>query len=453
MTNLVGNLICDSMVDWYSSVTNSGEFWTDASIAMLQGGGIRAGIDKPGNITMEDLLTILPFGSKIEAVELTGAELMEVLEHSVYRYENGNDNGEFLQFSGLNVVYDMNKPTGHRVADVKVACAKCAVPELVNVQLNEKYRIVVQDFLAGGGDGFATMIGKSYYQGEILDIDVVSKYLEKRSPVFPAVEWRVKFMPEILGRTRVKLDNNCEDQECNLGNFIADSMVDYYAQNFNHESQWTDASIALIQGSKILSSIPANSDIISDHVMSIFGTSKNLHVKELTGMELKKVLEFAISNDKFLQVSGLEVTFDMNKPVNEKVVQLKSLCTACLSPTLENVVDNGNYKVIMQNSLASGEDGFGAIYEKVGSVETRETDSNAFIQYLKKKSPIYPAVERRINVIEEVIEEITTPGDSTTSVNQDTTTVSTPTTTDGASSLVVSFTVLIFSMILSLKFE
>lgn len=61
-----------------------GDYWTDASIALLQGGGIRTSLEI-GNITVYDLTTLLPFDSNTVLIDVTGAELKEALEHSVYR--------------------------------------------------------------------------------------------------------------------------------------------------------------------------------------------------------------------------------------------------------------------------------------------------------------------------------------------------------------------------------
>lgn len=59
--------------------------WTDASVAIMQGGGIRASIAK-GNITLYDLNMAYPFEhTKVAKVTLTGNDLLTVLEHSVHR--------------------------------------------------------------------------------------------------------------------------------------------------------------------------------------------------------------------------------------------------------------------------------------------------------------------------------------------------------------------------------
>lgn len=443
------------MVDWYANAVDAGEFWTDASIALMQGGGIRGSVDDPGNITMENLITILPFESKVEVVNVTGKELYDVLEHSVWRYEMGEENGEFLQFSGVNVKYDINRPVGKRVVEAKIVCAKCSSPDLVDIDRNMEYRIVLQDFIAAGGDGYEMFKGKTVFNTEKLDTEMMVDYLKKKSPVAPAVEWRVTVEPindltEVVGVTKVRLDNSdCTKHECNIGNFIADSMVDFYASQYDQNENWTDAPIALISGKNIMISVPRDQEITRGHVMNILGTMQFLHVKEVSGSELKKIIEYSVSNDElFLQVSGLEIQIDMNKAVGDRVTSLKALCTDCQSPELELVINERKYKVLMQASLANGSDDFHSVYENSDSSEIQETDLEIVVKYLKRRSPIYPAVEWRIQVVEkEPAQPTDAPTESTSTTMLD------DTTTQGASTLILSFVLLAFSMIISVKFE
>ena len=51
-----------------------------------------------GSITMEDLISVLPFGGTFDMVQMKGTTLLKVFEHSVRRY--GGSTGEFLQVSG-----------------------------------------------------------------------------------------------------------------------------------------------------------------------------------------------------------------------------------------------------------------------------------------------------------------------------------------------------------------
>lgn len=80
-----GNLFADAMVFQNALHFNGDSGWTDASVAIMQGGGIRSSITK-GNITLYDLHMAYPFEhTKMAKVFLTGADLLTVLEHSVHR--------------------------------------------------------------------------------------------------------------------------------------------------------------------------------------------------------------------------------------------------------------------------------------------------------------------------------------------------------------------------------
>lgn len=59
----------------------------------------RVGVSSAGSITMEDLISVLPFGGTFDLVQLKGSTLRKAFEHSVKRY--GHSTGEFLQVSGI----------------------------------------------------------------------------------------------------------------------------------------------------------------------------------------------------------------------------------------------------------------------------------------------------------------------------------------------------------------
>lgn len=79
----LGNLLTDSMVHAYVK-RYKGQYWSDAAIAFLNSGGIRAS-GSSGNVTMSDLMTIMPFDDDILSVSLSGREILQVLEQAVHR--------------------------------------------------------------------------------------------------------------------------------------------------------------------------------------------------------------------------------------------------------------------------------------------------------------------------------------------------------------------------------
>ena len=77
-----------------------------------------------------------------------------------------------LYFSGLKVVYNMNKPYGQRVWKVDVLCNECNIPEYKPLNKSAIYYMLTNTYLAEGGSGYAvlrdkrlsiTRYGKYYY--------------------------------------------------------------------------------------------------------------------------------------------------------------------------------------------------------------------------------------------------------------------------------------------------
>lgn len=196
----IGNMIADSMVMTYTmSRDESSQYWTDAAIAFIQGGGIRASIEvgQDGNITKKDLKTVLPFGNAVVLAEVTGETIMQMLERSVYRYDGKNGYGEFLQMAGVHVVYDLSKPPGKRVASAEVRCARCTTPSYGPLYDYDRYKIIISQFLWEGGDGYDMFSGRNFQVLEWGEYEITEEYLKKFSPIYPAIEWRVVLNGEV----------------------------------------------------------------------------------------------------------------------------------------------------------------------------------------------------------------------------------------------------------------
>ncbi|WP_374702878.1 5'-nucleotidase C-terminal domain-containing protein [Bacillus sp. T33-2] len=180
-TNL-GNLIADAMVE------KANEF-VPTTIGMQNGGGIRASIDA-GDVTLGEVLTVMPFANQLVTLDLTGEEIWQALEHSVSKVESGA--GQFMQVSGLKFSYDPAKPAGERVWAVEV---KNADGGFEKIDLTKTYSVATNAFVADGGDGY-TVFKKAKDEGRInelyvVDYEVLRTYFENNSPVSPAVEGRI----------------------------------------------------------------------------------------------------------------------------------------------------------------------------------------------------------------------------------------------------------------------
>ncbi|UTH17514.1 bifunctional metallophosphatase/5'-nucleotidase [Macrococcus epidermidis] len=175
-TNL-GNAIADAMEAYsVNGFDAAGDF------AVTNGGGIRASIEGNKDVTIGDIIKVLPFGNTITQINVKGTDVKAMFEHALSAPvvekdgKTGLDaNGAFLHISkSIKIHYDMTKPAGERVYAIEVFNKKTNKFEPLN---NTKtYKVVTNDFLAVGGDGY-TMLGGPREEGPSLDA-VVRQYFK-----------------------------------------------------------------------------------------------------------------------------------------------------------------------------------------------------------------------------------------------------------------------------------
>jgi 5'-nucleotidase len=178
----LGNLITDAMRN------ESG-----AQIAITNGGGIRADIDE-GEVTLGEVLTVLPFGNLLAIVELRGADVIAALELGVSSITVTPEGviardgaaGRFPQVSGIAYTFDPTQEVGSRIVSVTLEDGSALDPEAV-------YTVVTNDFMRRGGDGYVMFAENaiSFYDfGKPLD-QVLADYIAANGPVAPELEGRI----------------------------------------------------------------------------------------------------------------------------------------------------------------------------------------------------------------------------------------------------------------------
>nr|XP_032291580.1 protein 5NUC [Drosophila virilis] len=192
----MGNLITDAMVFSRVMEDQGGDYWTDASIAIHQGGGIRSSIKRKSDdiITQSDLLTVLPFDNDLYVTRISGRTLRNALENSAAA-RNKHSDGAFLQVSGIHVVYNPDMPEGNRVASVKVRCASCTVPTYSSLNETSYYNVIVPQFILNGGLGFILLeeMNPVTIRMQKTIVQAVRQYFEYHQFVTPEVEGRIVF--------------------------------------------------------------------------------------------------------------------------------------------------------------------------------------------------------------------------------------------------------------------
>lgn len=164
----VGNLVADAM-----------RFAADAHIAFQNNGGIRSDIPQ-GPVTLEQVYTLLPFDNQIISMDLSGRQILQVLN------ESGAKQRSILQVSGLKVVYGPSKRGVGKVRKAFLADGRPLEPD-------KFYRVAVNDFLAAGGDGYEIFKkGRNTVAGDGVR-EAFINYLSRHSPVNPQIEGRITF--------------------------------------------------------------------------------------------------------------------------------------------------------------------------------------------------------------------------------------------------------------------
>ena len=147
--SIVGDIVTDSML-WKADAYDDGEVNGSVDIAFTNPGGLRAdivipdGAELPYTISWGETFDVLPFGNTLYLMDLTGAQIQGLLDKSSNLYKG------ILQSSGVSHYW--YNDTGN-----DAATAWGAYGVMVNgepLDRDEVYRVVTNNFLAGGQDGW-----------------------------------------------------------------------------------------------------------------------------------------------------------------------------------------------------------------------------------------------------------------------------------------------------------
>lgn len=173
----MGNLIADAML---ARVADQG-----IQIALENGGGIRASIDA-GEVTMGEVLTVLPFQNTLSTFFVSGQTVLDALENGVSQYEDVA--GRFPQVAGLKFAFDVSAEVGSRISDVMVADGMDWKP----IDPAAEYGVVSNNFVRNGGDGYKMFVDASNVYDFGPDLaDVLAEYLAERTPYTPYIDGRI----------------------------------------------------------------------------------------------------------------------------------------------------------------------------------------------------------------------------------------------------------------------
>ena len=169
----MGNLVADAML---ARVKDQG-----IEIAIANSGGLRASIDA-GEVTMGEVLTVLPFQNTLSTFQVSGATVVAALENGVSQIEEGA--GRFPQVAGITFTVDAAAEPGSRVSDVMVGGAPIDAEKMSGVVSNT--------YVRNGGDGYKMFVDaeNAYDFGPDL-ADVTAEFIAENAPYQPYTDGRI----------------------------------------------------------------------------------------------------------------------------------------------------------------------------------------------------------------------------------------------------------------------
>ncbi|SCE41797.1 bifunctional metallophosphatase/5'-nucleotidase [Streptomyces sp. DvalAA-19] len=172
----LGNVIADAQLEGLAPADKGG-----AQVAFMNPGGIRAdlvykasGSEGDGVVTYGEAFTVQPFTNMMNVVDLTGAQLVSALQQQVSGPNEAAP--KILQVSkGLTYTLDLTKTGAARVVTDTIKLNGEAIDPA------RTYRVAMNEFLAGGGDGFPAFAQGTNKLVGASDLDLFNAYLAAHS--------------------------------------------------------------------------------------------------------------------------------------------------------------------------------------------------------------------------------------------------------------------------------
>ncbi len=181
----IGALIADAQLAATRAPDDGG-----AQVAFMNAGGIRedflfepSGDEDEGEVTYAELFAVHPFGNYLVTMSLTGEQIHALLEQQWLSQQSLN---VLMPSRGFRYAWSEDRPPGERVDPSSIML------DGERVRPGDTYRVTVNSFLAGGGDGFPVLQEGTERHNGRLDIDALEDYLQSRSPVSPPALDRVR---------------------------------------------------------------------------------------------------------------------------------------------------------------------------------------------------------------------------------------------------------------------
>jgi 5'-nucleotidase len=186
--SVLGGLIADAQLAASKHAEQGG-----AAMSFMNSGGIRSNLlyepsdsERPGEVTFAEVFAVHPFGNHLVTMTLTGAQIRTLLEQ---QWLDRPARNILMPSAGLSYTWRPGQPVGARVD------ASSILLHGEPIDPDGRYRVVVNSFLADGGDGFPLLREGTERVDGGADVDALKDYLGANSPLSPVEPGRIRTLP------------------------------------------------------------------------------------------------------------------------------------------------------------------------------------------------------------------------------------------------------------------
>ncbi len=151
--------------------------------AIQNAGGIRISIPE-GNVTVGEIMQMLPFGNTLVTVQMQGSDIKTMLENAVDRsYIQKENTGAFPYLSNAKMSIDTTQPKWSRIVELKVKEGD----SWVDLDPDKTYRIATNSYMASGGDYYQEMVDDATdkYDTGFVYANIFIEYVQKVGELKP----------------------------------------------------------------------------------------------------------------------------------------------------------------------------------------------------------------------------------------------------------------------------
>jgi len=175
----LGAVIADA---YLAGTSGSGYAGTPSQIAFTNPGGLRSDLATSLSVSYGQLFSVLPFNNTLVSMDLTGAQILRLLEQQWERPQPAG--GRILPVSsGFSYVWDASAPSG-----AAPGSGQRVVPGSMRLNgqplaMDRSYRVTVNSFMASAGDALSVFKqGRNVQEGDV-DLAVVKQYFQRLGTV------------------------------------------------------------------------------------------------------------------------------------------------------------------------------------------------------------------------------------------------------------------------------